>query len=451
MDENTSKLEGVVIFPYFLYDHKTGNFLVHLNTKINKHLFNLKAHKTSLELDILRQFNNPRFIKMCEYFKAKVYEGQKNRIVNITLENLKKLLVVSDEKYQRFNDFKIRILAPILKDFKKYKPMDVKMETVRTGRFITSCRFTVSNYGVNGNFVKPETGFDKQIVDITKNNVQVNVPTKKSNVNITNEPIDIYEGFENIFNEQHNKSNNKSIQSGFQKLDVLNGGFKRGSINIIASDTGVGKTCFLSNILQNIKFSQQKINSLMISLEMKTSDLLMRNITSLLKINADQISNLDPSELKTKLQKIVQTTNQSYIQYHGGSTLKTIVKTIKQCHNNNDVSLIAIDYLQQIEVENNRLAEHEKFKKIVQTLQQVANELKITIIAISQVNRETMKNVEKRQNNITKNSLYGSSSLNQASDLILILHEMFNNTVCVEVAKNRHGQTGKVDFMFRKQ
>ena len=122
----------------------------------NEHLLNLEKNKIYIELSHLKKIKNPRFIKLYEYLKAKVYSGQRNRIVNISIDNLYRLFVILDEAYPKFANFKQRVLKPIIKEFDKINDIKInKWEVIKLGNKISSVKFTVSNF--SNNCLKEET------------------------------------------------------------------------------------------------------------------------------------------------------------------------------------------------------------------------------------------------------------------------------------------------------
>ena len=481
IDEVSEELAGFTVFPYFHYKTESGKLTLHLNRVLNKHFLGLKTHKTTIELDILRHFSNPRFIKMLEYFRAKVFQGQINRIVQIKVDDLKKLLVVSEDKYKYFKQFRQWVLTPILKDFKKFKAMDVEMETVRTGRYITSCRFKVSNYGnhineVNSDkqaclheaFVQKDGKYgifnvclnkecnktwkadsnkiqqkEDELAIVENNNIGVNNQNKKDNY------------FDRTLNVLFNSNeNNSGIELGFEKLDNLLGGFKAKSINVVAGDTGCGKSAFLLNILKNLQFEINEINTLEISLEMDEKDLLQRSYCNIFGIKMDEWSSLKKEDFVNYiLQLKAKRLNKRETVAQGGMTIEVIANFIRDYVKTNNLHVVVIDHLRNIKASYASENEFSTLNKSMKQLQNLAKELDIIFIVVSQVNRASMQNVEQNKKaRLTINSLFGSSIINQLADTILLMHKSKTdkNVVEIEVAKNRHGKNGTVEFVFNK-
>ena len=149
-DDNEEEFHKVVAIPEVKY--KKGMMTTYFSKPLVKHLLELSDSKIFIDLKILKKFKNPRFIKLYEYFKAKVYLGQK-RIVNISINNLYRLLVIKEGTYNSFGDFNRWILKPILRNFADYKGMDVKVRYVKKNKKINSLQFLVANNeGLDNNF-----------------------------------------------------------------------------------------------------------------------------------------------------------------------------------------------------------------------------------------------------------------------------------------------------------
>jgi replicative DNA helicase len=77
----------------------------------------------------------------------------------------------------------------------------------------------------------------------------------------------------------------------------------------------------------------------------------------------------------------------------------------------------------------------------------MAKDLNVPIIALAQLNR----NVENQSDDRPKMSdLRDSGSIEQDADVVILLHRAKTDpdTMWLNVAKNRHGQTGTLQFKF---
>ena len=114
------------------------------------------------------------------------------------------------------------------------------------------------------------------------------------------------------------------------------------------------------------------------------------------------------------------------------------------------VKLIMIDYLQLMNATGMKLGSREQeVSTISRSLKALAKELNIPIIALSQLNRSTETREDKRP---VLSDLRESGAIEQDADIVMFLYredyyddttENHNVAECI-IAKNRHGETGKV-------
>jgi replicative DNA helicase len=97
---------------------------------------------------------------------------------------------------------------------------------------------------------------------------------------------------------------------------------------------------------------------------------------------------------------------------------------------------------------------HEAIGEIAAGLKELARELNIPVIALAQVNREVEKRVNKRP---FMGDLKDSGTIEQEADQIFMLYrdEVYNEETKdkglaeINIEKNRHGSTGRVDLAWR--
>ena len=73
---------------------------------------------------------------------------------------------------------------------------------------------------------------------------------------------------------------------------MLNGGLRRGTLNVIAARPGMGKTALGVNIITNIAMNENITKPvLFFSLGMKCDEIVLRQMTSFAKVTIPQIEN----------------------------------------------------------------------------------------------------------------------------------------------------------------
>ena len=185
------------------------------------------------------------------------------------------------------------------------------------------------------------------------------------------------------------------ILSGVSKLDQITNGFKEGDLVIIAGRPSMGKTslainimCFLSTELHHqVHF---------FSLEMSRKEILYKILSLLSNLPVHKIQKkLLFRQEWTDLQEAGYTLMNSslLIDDRGSSSIEYIES---ECQNNKaNKTIIVIDYLQLIKVENNNFENRtQEIGYITRNLKLLARGLPAIAIILSQLNR----NIENRTN-----------------------------------------------------
>ena len=135
--------------------------------------------------------------------------------------------------------------------------------------------------------------------------------------------------------------------------------------------------------------------------------------------------------------------------------MKAKIRRVNQDPARPNVGLIVIDYLQLMTTGQRSENRVQEISSITRNLKIMAKELNVPIIALSQLSRA----VEKQGNNSSHrpqlSDLRDSGSIEQDADVVLFLYrdayydngeEADATTAECIVAKNRHGEVGKVDL-----
>jgi len=117
------------------------------------------------------------------------------------------------------------------------------------------------------------------------------------------------------------------------------------------------------------------------------------------------------------------------------------------------LSLIVVDYIQLMQVPNNRENRTNEISEISRSLKALAKELKVPIIALSQLSRTLESRTDKRP---IMSDLRESGSIEQDADVVLFVYrDDYHNkeslapgTAEIIIAKQRSGPTGKIKTAF---
>ena len=229
---------------------------------------------------------------------------------------------------------------------------------------------------------------------------------------------------------------------------------------ILAARPSMGKTAFALNIAENV-VTQSKRPVLFISLEMAAVELTERLMCSYARVNGHRLrSGTLPQEARKKLIKSAGELSQCplYIDDSPTRNVSEIAAGARRImRQDDDLSLIVIDYLQLIEPDNSRDPRQEQVAKIARRLKGLARELEVPILCLAQLNRQA----ESTGDNLPKLShLRESGAIEQDADVVMFVHrkdyykakgeddggEDLSGQAQIIIAKQRNGPVGNVDL-----
>lgn len=248
----------------------------------------------------------------------------------------------------------------------------------------------------------------------------------------------------------------KTIKTGFSYLDNITGGFKPGTMNIIAARPGMGKTALVLNIATNVASMYSKTVAIF-SLEMSKSEIVNRILasqsqTSFKKIERADITAQDLAELESTLKRI--TRYPIYIDEKTGTNPIDIRSKCKDLSSKTPIGLVIIDYLQLMTYPGKESGSRQnEIAAISRDIKVLAKELGVPVIALSQLNRGT-ENREDNDHTPGLADIRDSGAIEQDADCVIFIHRpsYYNKKkdaaekpkiedAQLIVAKNRHGET----------
>ncbi|BAZ38185.1 DnaB helicase [Calothrix sp. NIES-4101] len=249
------------------------------------------------------------------------------------------------------------------------------------------------------------------------------------------------------------------ISSGFYDLDaIINGGFQRSDLIIVAGRPAMGKTSFSINIAHYIAGSM-RMPVAIFSLEMSKEQLALRMLSSEAKIESTYLKSGRISQNQWEdLTRAISSLQEMpiYIDDTPNITVTEMRSQARrlQAETGMDLGLILIDYLQLMEGNSdNRVQE---LSKITRSIKSLARELHVPVIALSQLSRGVEARTNKRP---MLSDLRESGSIEQDADLVMMLYrdEYYSPDTPERgiaeaiVAKHRHGPTGTIKLLFDPQ
>jgi replicative DNA helicase len=248
------------------------------------------------------------------------------------------------------------------------------------------------------------------------------------------------------------------ITTGLTDLNMLlSGGFERGSLILVAGDTGMGK----SSLLRHFIFAAAKngASGAYFSLEMPSIQLLQRQISAdtripVVRYKMGDIQEADwPNyyEHAGKLSELFVDLDDS-----GVLTPSLITSKCRRIKMQRGLDIIAVDYMALMTADEKTQTETLRLASLSRGLKILAIELNIVVLVAIQLNSKMIATRQDKRPLMP--DVRNSSDPNADSDIVLLLYrdEYYNpdtserpNIAEITIAKNRDGHTGVVDAYWR--
>jgi replicative DNA helicase len=226
--------------------------------------------------------------------------------------------------------------------------------------------------------------------------------------------------------------------------------------NFVANDICVHNTSLAMNIAENVALHSQ-LPVAVFSMEMSNEQLAMRLIASLARINLQKVrtGKLDDDDwpkLATAISRLQETT--LFIDDTPALNPTELRARVRRlAREQGELGLVVIDYLQLMQIADNKENRAVEVSEISRSLKALAKELNVPVIALSQLNRSLEQRPDKRPRMA---DLRESGSIEQDSDLIIFIYrdEVYNDKsehkgiAEVIIAKQRNGPIGSTQLTF---
>ena len=244
------------------------------------------------------------------------------------------------------------------------------------------------------------------------------------------------------------------LSSGFSAVDAKITGLNKSDLLLLAARPGMGKTSFALNIALNVARSSRKTVAVF-SLEMSAEQLVTRILSgeALVENYRLRTGNLREADWQ-KIAAAASVLNQLDIRVDDNPMLSAADMNAK-CRRLENLGLVVIDYLQLMTSAGDKGNRGENRQQVVSDISRMmkimAKELNVPVICLSQLSRANEKRDDKRP---MLSDLRESGAIEQDADIVMFLYrddyynedsEKHNIAECI-IAKNRHGETGKVEL-----
>ena len=257
----------------------------------------------------------------------------------------------------------------------------------------------------------------------------------------------LHEALARIDARMHQEHAYGGLETGFDDYDELTGGLHDSELVILAARPSMGKTALALNIVEHVAIDCQQ-PTLFVSLEMSSLELGDRLLCSRARVNSHRLRN---GQIKTEeSRKLIQTaaevsTAPLYIDDSPSRTMTEIAAAARRLKRREGLKLIAVDYLQLIEPDNQRDPRQEQVAKIARRLKGLARELDVPVLCLAQLNRQVEA---ARDNKPQLSHLRESGAIEQDADVVMFVHrEEYYQTS----EEDRERVKGEADLLVRKQ
>lgn len=231
--------------------------------------------------------------------------------------------------------------------------------------------------------------------------------------------------------------------SPWETLNTRIGGFRPGAVYVVAARPGVGKTVVAAQIATcladhgNVAFA---------SLEMTGEELVARLVSERLRINVGKIKNArmeSPDWAKFAAGRADVESLRVAIDDRSGVSASDVRGFARSVARRGPLAGVVVDYM-QLMVSKQRMDRHLQVADFSRQLKIMAKDMRVPVVALSQLNR----NSESSAVAVPKLSdLRESGAIEQDADVVMLLRregEFPSESLVIDVAKNRHGETGEV-------
>ena len=244
------------------------------------------------------------------------------------------------------------------------------------------------------------------------------------------------------------------LSTGLSAVDAKINGMNKSDLLLLAARPGMGKTSMALNVALSAARESGKTVAIF-SLEMSKEQLVTRLIASEGLVENQRLitGNLRESDWQ-RIAEAASALSCMDIRIDDNPLL-TVADMNAKCRRLENLGLVVIDYLQLMTSAGGKGYSGENRQQAVSDISRMlkimAKELQVPVLCLSQLSRANEKREDKRP---MLSDLRESGAIEQDADIVMFLYrddyynadtEKRNVAECI-VAKNRHGETGKVEL-----
>lgn len=263
------------------------------------------------------------------------------------------------------------------------------------------------------------------------------------------------------------------LKTGFTELDRLTNGFHKGNLIVLAARPAVGKSTLAMNIAENVVLKDDEAVVAFFALEMTKEELAQRAMCQVGNVNMDdalkgKLTDKDPESLNRLWEAAkLMSGKRLFVDETPMQTPQLILNKCRRLKAQyGRLDLVVVDHMQLMDAGEKKESRQQEITDISRKLKRAAKELDVPLIALSQLSRQVTSRSGGKGRPILSD-LRESGSIEQDADVVFFLHRPVekkkdeedapdkvktrSDTEIMEVIleKNRHGQTGIFNIIFK--
>lgn len=247
----------------------------------------------------------------------------------------------------------------------------------------------------------------------------------------------------------------RGLRTNFLDLDNVIGGLIPGQLIVIGARPGAGKTSLMLNLANNLPDK----NIMIFSLEMTNEELVKKLVFLNAEIDERKYRNglLKNSDIQN-IYGISSELNKRHLTLDETPGIRPVelLGRARAIKSTKGLDAIFVDYLQLMKGDEKRYESNEvRVASISRELKAIAKKLEVPIVTLAQLNRDVEKRTDRDP---VVSDLRESGSLEADADIVLLLIKPESiesenaeaTSLTVKIAKNRHGEEGKITLFWNK-
>jgi len=238
------------------------------------------------------------------------------------------------------------------------------------------------------------------------------------------------------------------VPTPWPTLDAAIGGLRPGAVYVVAARPGIGKSVIAAQLAAGL--AEHGLVSFS-SLEMSADDLVTRIIAERLVIQVGKVKDNRMTERDWEVLARGRATLDSLniaIDDRASVSAVDVRSHAKAVSRQGKLAGVVVDYMQLMSTRSS-LDRYLQVSEFSRQLKIMAKDFHVPVIALSQLNRQSENRADREPK---LSDLRESGAIEQDADVVILLRRegnFPNEHLILDVAKNRHGQTGEVDLAWQ--